>query len=277
MVDSVGHRTVETDGPIGPPILNISDGRGNLLPDAPERLSALLRFPNDETKQKQSLADIHEGAVALFEKHIESGHARALEEAIASARQIRTGIRLQRSRIYASSSEYRIGIVASLLILALNSPPKRKLGLQGARRLLAQINARVKDRDGHRIAGDEKYMKAAWRVGQCVAHLCAALALWQAWRERPEYRLFELLDQGASTSPSRAIFDPGSLETLPNFLAAADALRLAGEAHLPGTGRGGVAPGRLPFLDASKTFRPPADLILPLVGVRPSLSLPSRY
>jgi hypothetical protein len=122
--------------------------------------------------------------------------------------------------IYATSSEYRIGVVASLLLLALNSPPEKKLGLQGARRLLAQINATVKDREDHRVAGDEKYMKAAWRTGHCVAHLCAALALWQAWHGRPKYRLFELLDQSTSTPPSRAIFDPGSLETLPNFLAA---------------------------------------------------------
>jgi hypothetical protein len=252
-----------------PPILPVTDGYGHLLEDANLWLLAVLRSPSDKVEQARYVADRlaqnDRHARALAEE-LKRGSVDATLGAVSHDQQIRqSDPQLHPERIRVHSAMYHIDTVAQLLITALNSPPERKRGIKYARGLLEQFRAR-----SGVIARDQKYIKEAWASHQSVAHFCAALVLWAKWTKLPPgYEVFEILDPSTSHhARGHESFNPDNLETLPNFLAAAEALRLTGENHYPVTGSGGKTPGNRPLLDPSRTYRPPTDLSLPTVGVR---------
>jgi hypothetical protein len=228
---------------VGPPILQITDGRGNLLENACDRLSALMFFPDDDA---------------------------ARERYIASPEQFRDDARLVPGRqAYANKPNYQIRLTADLFLCVLNAAPQKMIGIKCAMGLVGKSYARAKDAVGHPVAATERPLKLAWRSHMPIAHLCAAFTLWAFWIKQPQLPpFFELMDQENPGPPNPAMFDPRNLETLRNFLGAADWLRRAGETHFPAIGRGAMAPGRRPLLDPAHTFRAPIDLALPLVRVR---------
>jgi hypothetical protein len=217
------------------PVLEITDGNGNLLPDATNRVLATMFHPADARQREHTIEtfNLREDLCA-----IDSLPEEPVQLSEKSA--IVTG-----SAIGELASEtYGVHVAGDLLLLilsaAIQSP--KDASLARAVRVWGTDQARGRTIDGKAVAASERSILAAWSRFKPVAHLCAAF----------------ILD-----------FDPQAVERttllqdLPRFLAIAESYRSLGEKHHPPAGRKGSKPlTRATTLDPLKSWRVPADLKL---------------
>jgi hypothetical protein len=176
----------------------------------------------------------------------------------------------RRDPIRANDVSYQMTVAADLLHFVLTAP-RDKASKWTAKRIWSRRHALESGRLG-RIAANDGSSGAAWRKRRSVVHLGLAWRLLLLWAYKPlKDAPFVFLDPmtfrptDLVTTPK--MFDPGNPETLLNFLAVAEEIRIAGERHYPPTGRNRAGTWRDPTLDPETTYRVPADLKLPKVKV----------
>jgi hypothetical protein len=224
--------------PNTPPILKITDGKGNFLPEAPFIVLATMFYP-DDLKRRELYLEANLGRLLI---EIETAIPRdlAIEAAAAAAG-------LDSSINHASNSAYGMTVSGDLLLHIINAAlySPTDASLERAIRVWCEDQARGKTHEGRGVAASPRSVKSAWSRFKPVAHLCAA------WR--------------LSHIQSAAEWDPTDPETLLRFLAVAEGLREFGEWHRPPSGRTGSKPSRTPTLDPETTWKLPPDLTIPPV------------
>jgi hypothetical protein len=149
----------------------------------------------------------------------------------------------------AAKSGYGVAVTGDLLLGIIDAQfqSPKDASLARAIRAWCRAQARNKTYEDRAVPASERSVRAAWARFKPVAHLCAA---WQLHR-----------DFGAASK-----IDP--VTDLPNFLAAAEALRIQGERHHPPAGRTGSKPSKFTTLDPQHTWRLPPDLKLSTIYLR---------
>jgi hypothetical protein len=228
---------------IMPPILEITDGRGNLIPMASHVVLATMFYPDDNDKRQHYLETMH--AKVLLEAGVPLSKMRKNFAA-------RLAEEFESSADSAAGSGYGVTVAGDLLLFIINASPHspKDASLERAVRVWSEDQALGKTVDGHSVAASRRSIISAWSKFKPVAHLCAA------WR---------LSQHEAPTS------NPAVPEELANFLAFSETLRLLGEGHHPPAGRTGSKPHLDSTLDPETTWRTPSDLALPQVtlGIPP--------
>ncbi|MGD0074356.1 MAG: hypothetical protein ABSD31_08415 [Candidatus Binataceae bacterium] len=232
-------------------ILDITDGKGNLVWDSPFRVLATMCHPDDSGERLRCLETLE--ALTLIEvsqTEVSQDVPRAL---LAQAADYARNAKAQIEK--ATDSAYGLTIAGDLLLLvvtaALRAPEHASLAR--AIRVLTEDQARGRTHGGRKVAASPRSVRDAWSRFKSVAHLCAA------WR---------LYGDGG---PGLEQLAPISNDTLPNFLAAAEIFRSLGEAHHAPSGCKGTKFYRESLLSPAETWKVPPDLILPelSLGVPP--------
>lgn len=226
-------------------ILPISDGKGSLLRDASFQVLATIWYPNDAVARRSFLESFTVESAARIMR---------LGQSFEGELDTRMTARLMTAvdRIMAAAARDGQGseIAGELLLIVLNlaAYAPHQASLRRARDLFS--------REQTEIAASERPLKQAWSRFKSVAHLAGALRLHHDALRRGDEQL-----------------EPMNPATLPNFLAVAEALRIAGTRHRPPIGRTGSRLSPRTTLDPAATWRTPSDLTLPtaLVGI-PSLT-----
>jgi hypothetical protein len=223
------------DGPNSAPVLDITDGRGNLLPDAIFRVLATMFHPQDPEERSRCIETL-----AIRARFEAGGSLSPNPSAVSDA----IGEQAERAMQRLAEGAYGASVAGDLLLLILNAAAHspKDASLARAMRVWCQDQARGRTHRGAAVAASERSLRVAWIRHKPVAHFCAA---WQLHR-----------DFGEDSK-----IDP--LRNLPNFLAVAEALRIQGELHHPPTGRTGSKAGKFTTLDPRQTWHLPSDLKLP--------------
>jgi hypothetical protein len=219
-------------------VLEITDGRGGLLPDAWPRILSVLLYPEDQ----QACSDLHASIVS-----------RALVEEGYQDQELKRHARLYGKRWDKALPRYALALTAGeLLLLVLNlaahSPPEATL--RRAMHLYQCDRRGGRTYEGKLISVSSRLLWAAWGGFRNVAHLVAAWTLVQPPNESG-------LAAGLCVE----------LPDVPQLLANAELLCVMGAVHHPPIGRARAVPGPNPLLDPDRTWRPPADLVLPKVKI----------
>jgi len=231
--------------PSRPPVLEITDGNGQLLWDAPFRLLATMLHPEDPEKRRQYFEVLL--ASAVLEARSEDVPRELIVQA--SNRMRLADAILKRAHASAYGAAVTGDLLLTVITAALYSP--RDASLERAIRAWGEDQVRGKTGTGGRVAASPSAIKAAWSRFKSVAHLCAA---------------FRLSTDLGEASP----IVPVDKDRLPNFLATSEALRILGEEHHPPSGRTGSKPAYDSTLDPQLTWQVPSDLVLPTI----TLSIP---
>jgi hypothetical protein len=228
-----------------PPILDITDGRGELLWHAQFRVLSTMFHPDDEEQRERLFQAMVMAAIANAGERI----PRELVSFFKSPEETEW---LMNS---ASESGYGVAVTGDLLLGIINArfQSPKDASLARAIRTWCEDQARGKTSDGRSVPASERSLRDAWKRFKPVAHLCAAWQLHQ--------------DLGAASK-----IDPSA--DLLNFLAAAEALRTQGEMHHPPAGRTGSKPAKFSTLDPQQTWHLPSDLKLPTIYLRVPPSTP---
>lgn len=216
-------------------VLEITDGKGKLLLAAPFIVLATMFYP-DDPRLRVRFSEVL-SAQALLQ--IEAPIPRKLAIPASVAAGAIEGVLDE-----ASESAHGVAVAGDILLFVINAALYSPEHASVARAIAVwcEDQALGKTKAGGYVAASPRSVKAAWSRFKPVAHLCGA------------YNLFQN-DQNAALNPA----DP---ETLLNFLAVAEALRIRGEAHHPPSGRKGSKPSRTPTLDPATTWKTPSDLAL---------------
>jgi hypothetical protein len=228
------------------PILDISDGKGKLIPAAALAMFGAMAHPSDEDARDAFMMSAFFGTgwaemLGLERLPVPAFVARTLSQAAASDVTIK--------KTFGSPAGSMAGLVLALALSAEKSLPGRgsaRLAQFIAAKVLAKRNAepdrkrRVKAKDLKGFPASDTAIENAWREFKSAAHLWAAMNDWQA------------SDHGPEMSPRRP-------EGLLRFLARAEFYRREAEALRPHPGKPLYADGEL--------WRAPADIALPQASV----------
>jgi hypothetical protein len=220
------------------PVLEISDGHGELAPDAIFRVIATMCHPDDSEQRQRTFETLdlkaRYDAVDPVSEHL----VRLIQEVSVQAESAMLGL---------GESGYGISVAGNLLLLVLSAATysPRDASLARAIRAWCRDQALGRTVGGHYVPASERNVRGVWKRFKPVAHLCAAL---------------------------HVNFDPRDVEKttllndLPSFLAIAENYRVFGENHHPPGGRTGNKPlTRTTTLDPLETWHLPTDLKLPTV------------
>ncbi len=224
-----------------PPLLEIADGHGKLLLDAPLRVQAVMFHPEDQ-EARDELTEVLSAKVVLEAARCSRVSRKMI---LASSERIsREPAALERL----DASAYGLAVTGELLLMVISAAiySPRNASLKRAIRVWSEDQARGKTAEGRKVAASPRSIKAAWSRFKSVAHLCGA---------------FQLLRNIDENSP----FLPIDSEQLLRFLAISEKLRRFAEQHHPPSGRAGTRPSHATTLDPELTWRPPSDLVLPRV------------
>lgn len=236
------------------PVLDISDRRGNWLPDTGWRTLAVVISPHD--------AEAHAACLA----------------ALGDQEKTRSAI-IERLR----ESMFGIAVAGDLLLLiralALAGKPA---SVERAVQLWMRRHARQKKLSGRGVPASRAAVRAAWSRWRPVSPLCAAVrfrvlaAATVASQTEPRLRSLAKLEANECLTRDDSIllrkdyqrqaedfftaFDPAHL---PATLALAESFRAFGERHFSSVGRTRTARASRPTLDPAETWRVPPDLELP--------------
>ena len=243
-LEQVGLGEVEIE--IGGPELPLTDGTGRLLPQAVLNLLTVMVYPNSEESQKRFLAaqllhspsiedaaHLPEGAHALLEIHRLIPKASSVDSILQAA-------------VLALRAGARAGDIFLWQLLCSESHPEHA-GVGKAIHFYRSIHQAAATSTSRRVWSRAKVLPE-WKRFKPVAHLWAALLLWQRdFNEDPSFDPFRSLDDEAA---------------LVRFLSLAEELRRRGRSILiPGKGT--------PVIDPEATWRAPADLQLGSFWLRP--------
>jgi hypothetical protein len=219
-----------------PPILEITDGKGKLLPSAPFIVLATMFHADNPQQRRQFLETL--SAKVLIEIGAPIPQEQA-NQAAATAAEIDSVIDR------ASYAGYGMAVSGDLLLFIINAAlySPNDASLARTIRVWCEDHALGRTHEGRAVAASPRSVKAAWSRFKPVAHLCGA------WRLSQIDRILE--------------WNPTDPEKLLNFLAIAEGLREFGEAHHPPSGRTGSQPSRTSTLDPETTWKVPPDLALP--------------
>ena len=222
-----------------PPILEITDGKGNLLSDAFFTVLATMFHPDNPEQRRRFL----EAPSAIAQ--IEIG-APILWKSIPAAAECESVLD------QASDAGYGMTVSGDLLLFIMSAARHSPKDASVARAIWVwcEDQARGKTHEGRAVAASPRSLKAAWSRFKPVAHLCGA------WRN--------------FTTEQIVALDLTNLQTLLNFLALAEALRGFGESHHPPSGRAGGKSHVSSTLDPMTTWRTPTDLRLSSLTLDPA-------
>jgi hypothetical protein len=236
-VDQPAKIVSKMEGLKSPPILEISDGQGNLVPDAIFRVIATMCYHDDPGQRQRTFETLdlkarYDGAGPVSEDLLSLVQDLAVE-----AESTISGL---------AGSGHGIWVAGDLLLLILSAATysPRDASLARAIRVWCRDHALRRTVGGYYIPASERDVRAAWKRFKPVAHLCAALHV-----------NFDPLEVEKSTL----------LTDLPSFLAIAEKYRVFGENHHPPGGRTGSKPLARTTLDSLETWHLPPDLKLPTV------------
>jgi len=220
------------------PVLEISDGRGKLLPFANLLVLATILHPDDaETRDW-----LFESLVARTVIERRGSLPRTLRR-LATERSVQADSLIERAT---KANAYGVAVAGDLLMFIATAAAYSPKNASLARAVRAWCEDQTKGRthDGGKVAASPRAVRAAWARFKSIAHLCAAFRLQSDLGEQ-----FELYDR----------------RKLPNFLAAAEAFRIFGEHHHPPIGRFVSRRSKATTLDPEGTWHLPSDLPLPAV------------
>lgn len=215
-------------------LLEITDGSGNLLDDARERLFAYVFYPDDEPQRRAFLGALSLESTAELMQFDASGELTVQATA-------RIAPRFEKVVGAAARDGAGSAIAGELVLLVLNLALFRphEASVRRARQIIA-----------HEYSS-ERPLKRAWREFKSISPFAAALSLHRDLVQRGE----------------RSCIDPLSWKSLPAFLAVADILRARAVHHHAPVGRTGSKFSLLTLLDPEATWAAPRDLVLPTVTV----------
>jgi hypothetical protein len=225
-----------------PPVLEITDGNGQLLSDAPFRVLATMFHPNDSAARDQ-FTQLFLARTVLDAASSEPTPQELILQA--SERVASMDVVLKR----ADASAYGVAVTGDLLLTIISAAfyVPRHASLERAIRAWCQDQVRGKTGEGRGVAASTRAVKASWSKFKPVAHLCAA------------FQINRDLGENSSLMP----VDNVGLAT---FLAVAETLRNLGEAHHPPVGRACSKLGATTTLDPQSTWHLPANIVLPKVS-----------
>jgi hypothetical protein len=225
-----------------PPVLEITDGNGQLLWDASFRVLATMFHPDDPAARDQYIE------LCLARTVLDAASSEPTPQELilqASERVASMDVVLKR----ADKSAYGVAVTGDLLLTIISAAfwLRRHASLERAVRAWCQDQVRGKTGEGRGVAASARAVKASWSKFKPVAHLCAA---------------FQISRDLGENSPLMPVDNVG----LATFLAVAETLRKAGEAHHPPVGRACSKPGATTTLDPQSTWHLPANIVLPKVS-----------